>query len=110
MPGIVLASVKSVESDRLICHDAGGFIDRIRIDAMILHIALGARYEESMGGVVDAMSAVLIAFFMRWLGDFEWWKVVVVSVGNSVFFFLVFEVWFKIPLPKGPLEALLRIN
>jgi putative tricarboxylic transport membrane protein len=54
-------------------------------------------------------SAVFIAFFMRWLGKYPWWKTVAVSVGNSVVFFLIFEVWFKIPLPKGPLENLLGI-
>jgi len=55
-------------------------------------------------------SAVFVAFFMRWLGKYPWWKVAAVSVGNSVVFFLIFEVWFKIPLPKGPLEAVLRLN
>ena len=54
-------------------------------------------------------STVFIAFFMRWLGKYPWWKTVAVSVGNSVVFFLIFEVWFKIPLPKGPLENLLGI-
>jgi len=54
-------------------------------------------------------SAVFIAFFMRWLGKYPWWKTAAVSVGNSVVFFLIFEVWFKIPLPKGPLENLLGI-
>jgi putative tricarboxylic transport membrane protein len=55
-------------------------------------------------------STLFIALFMRWLGKYEWWKVAAVSVGNSVVFFLIFEIWFKIPLPKGPLEALLRLN
>jgi putative tricarboxylic transport membrane protein len=55
-------------------------------------------------------SAVFVAFFMRWLGKYEWWKVAAVSIGNSVFFFVIFEIWFKIPLPKGPLEAFLRLN
>ena len=55
-------------------------------------------------------SILFIGFFMRWLGKYEWWKLVAVSIGNSVFFFIIFEVWFKIPLPKGPLEALLRLN
>ena len=54
-------------------------------------------------------SALFIAFFMRWLGKYPWWKVAVVSIGNSVVFFLIFEVWFKVPLPKGPLENLLGI-
>jgi putative tricarboxylic transport membrane protein len=55
-------------------------------------------------------SVLFIGFFMRWLGKYDWWKLAAVGVGNSVFFFLVFEVWFKIPLPKGPLEAWLRLN
>jgi putative tricarboxylic transport membrane protein len=54
-------------------------------------------------------STVFIAFFMRWLGKYPWWKVAAVSIGTSVVFFLVFETWFKVPLPKGPLEAALGL-
>ena len=54
-------------------------------------------------------SIVFIAFFMRWLGKYAWWKVATVSIGTMVVFFLIFEVWFKVPLPKGPLENLLGI-
>jgi hypothetical protein len=28
----------------------------------------------------------------------------------SAVFFVLFEVWFKLPLPKGPLEAWLGLN
>ena len=57
------------------------------------------------------VSAVLfIAFFMRWLGKYPWWKVAAVSLGNSIVFFLIFERWFLVPLPKGPLESLLGLN
>ncbi len=55
-------------------------------------------------------SAIFVAFFMRWLGKYPWWKVALVSIGNSVTFFLVFELWFLVPLPKGPLEAWLHVN
>ena len=55
-------------------------------------------------------SAVYVAFFMRWLGKYSWWKVAAVSIGNSVAFFLIFEIWFKVPLPKGPVEALLGLD
>jgi putative tricarboxylic transport membrane protein len=54
-------------------------------------------------------STVFIAFFMRWLGKYAWWKVAAVSIGNSVVFFVIFEFWFKVPLPKGPLESLLGL-
>ena len=54
--------------------------------------------------------ALFVAFFMRWLGKYPWWKVAAVSIGNSVAFFLIFEIWFLVPLPKGPLEALLGLD
>jgi putative tricarboxylic transport membrane protein len=57
------------------------------------------------------VSAVLfIGFFMRWLGKYPWWKVALVSLGTAVVLYLVFEKWFKVPLPKGPLENLLGLG
>lgn len=57
------------------------------------------------------VAAILyVGFFMRWLGRYAWWKLIAVAFGNSLFFYLVFEVWFKLPLPKGPLEALLGLD
>jgi putative tricarboxylic transport membrane protein len=56
------------------------------------------------------VSAVLfIAFFMRWLGKYPWWKVAAVSLAAAVVFYMIFEVWFLVPLPKGPLEGWLGI-
>jgi hypothetical protein len=55
-------------------------------------------------------SAIFVAFFMRWLGKYEWWKVAAVSIGNSIVFFFVFEIWFKVPLPKGIVERLLGLD
>ena len=55
-------------------------------------------------------STLFIAYFMRWLGRYPWATTVGVAVGVSVVFFLLFEVWFKLPLPKGPLEAALGLN
>ena len=54
--------------------------------------------------------ALFIAFFMRWLGKYPWWKVVAVSLGTVVVFYMVFEIWFKVPLPKGIVERLLGLN
>jgi len=57
------------------------------------------------------VSAILyVSYFMRVLGAYAWWKLAAVAVGNSTVFFLIFEVWFKIPLPKGPLERLLGLD
>lgn len=55
-------------------------------------------------------SALFIGFFMRWLGKYPWWKVALVSVGAVVAFYLVFDVWFLVPLPKGPVESFLGIG
>ena len=55
-------------------------------------------------------STVYIAYFMWHLGKYSWLKIVPVSVGVSVAFFLIFEVWFQVPLPKGPLEAYLGLG
>ena len=54
-------------------------------------------------------SAVYIALFMVVLGKFSWVKSVIAAVVINVVFFLMFEVWFKVPLFKGawnPLEFL----
>jgi len=59
---------------------------------------------------IYAASVVFVAFFMRWLGKYAWWKVAAVSVGTAVALYLVFEMWFKVPLPKGPLENLLGLG
>lgn len=55
-------------------------------------------------------SVLFIIGFMRWLGKYSWLKSVAVAVGVSLFFFLMFEVGFKVPLPKGPLEAALGLD
>ena len=55
-------------------------------------------------------SILFIGFFMRWLGKYAWWKVVLVSVGVVVLLYWVFEIWFKVPLPKGPAESWLGVD
>ena len=52
-------------------------------------------------------SAIFIAWFMHTHGKFAIPKVSLVSIGVPVTLFLLFEIWFLVPLPKGPLERLL---
>lgn len=59
---------------------------------------------------IYASSVLFIGFFMRWLGRYPWWKVLLVSLATAVAFYVIFEIWFKVPLPKGPLESLLGLN
>jgi hypothetical protein len=51
-------------------------------------------------------SAIYVAGFMRDLGKFSWVRSVVTALAMAVLFFLMFEVWFKVPLFKGSLDPL----
>ena len=51
-------------------------------------------------------SAVYITLFMVILGKYKWFKSVVISLAVIVLFFLMFEVWFKVPLYKGSIDLL----
>jgi hypothetical protein len=49
--------------------------------------------------------AIYLFFYMRLVGRHSWASVVSLSLSIPVAIFLVFEKWFLVPLPKGPLEA-----
>jgi putative tricarboxylic transport membrane protein len=71
----------------------------------LVYVALIVNPWMSLG--IYVASTLFIAFFMRYLAHYSWGKIAAVSVGTMFVFFLMFEVWFKVPLPKGPLEAAL---
>jgi putative tricarboxylic transport membrane protein len=52
-------------------------------------------------------SALFIGFFMKFLGKYGALKIALVSLGTVVVFFVLFEIWFKVPLPKSFIEAAL---
>jgi hypothetical protein len=54
-------------------------------------------------------SAILIAVFMKWLGKYRWDIMAAVALGVPVAVYVLFEKWFLVPLPKGPLEDLLGL-
>jgi putative tricarboxylic transport membrane protein len=55
-------------------------------------------------------SAIFILAFMLAIGREGVVRSVLVSVGVPFALFLMFEKWFLVPLPKGPLETLLGLN
>jgi putative tricarboxylic transport membrane protein len=88
----------------------GIFVEWEKLKLVLAVLVPSAIYVATIGWIgIYVSSALFIAFFMRWLGKYVWWKVAVVSVGVMVVFFLIFESWFKVPLPKGPLENLLGV-
>lgn len=54
-------------------------------------------------------SILLIGLFMRWLGHYGWATVAGVAFGVPAIAFMMFEKWFLVPLPKGPIEDLLGL-
>jgi hypothetical protein len=86
------------------------FVERGQLKLVLSVLIPSMVYVALVGWLGIYVSAVLfIALFMRWLGKYPWWKVALVSLGNSIVFFLVFERWFLVPLPKGPVEAWLGL-
>jgi hypothetical protein len=47
---------------------------------------------------------LLIGVFMRWFGKYGWPMVLTIAIAVPVLTFFMFEIWFLVPLPKGPLE------
>jgi hypothetical protein len=54
-------------------------------------------------------SFLLIAYFMKRHGQYGWPLTAAVSVAVPLAFFLLFERWFLVLLPKGPIERALGL-
>jgi hypothetical protein len=50
-------------------------------------------------------SGLYLAVYMRWIGRYPVVAAAVLGVAFPVVTFLVFEKWFLVPMPKGPLEG-----
>ena len=48
---------------------------------------------------------LFIGYFMMVLGKYSLLKTLPVVIAVPVILFVVFEIWFLVPLPKGPVEA-----
>jgi putative tricarboxylic transport membrane protein len=85
--------------------DARPFITRqaLRPVLTMLVPAAAAVALMQVGGLYVA-SALYLAFYMRWVGRHTWAAVLAVGLGFPLLTFVVFERWFLVPMPKGPLE------
>jgi hypothetical protein len=90
----------------------GGDGDEVFVDSVQLKRVLSVLVPSAIyAAVIMALglylaSAIFIALFMIILGKYPPIKSVVVGVAVNVLFFLMFEVWFKVPLYKGALDPL----
>jgi putative tricarboxylic transport membrane protein len=77
----------------------------VRVLAMLLPFA---GYVLALGYIgIYVASALYIALFMWWFGRYAPSRGIAVGVVIATVLFLMFEVWFLVPLPKGPIEHLL---
>lgn len=49
-------------------------------------------------------SAILAAAYLHFLGGYRWWMGIAFGVAVALVAFLVFDIWFLVSLPKGPIE------
>ena len=54
-------------------------------------------------------TALYLGIVMRVQGGYRLVTAIAAAVATSVFFYVVLEMWFRVPLLKGPLEAALGI-
>jgi hypothetical protein len=87
--------------------DEGTFVDREQVTRVLQVLLPAAVYVLGIWFLgLYVASAIYIALFMIVLGKYPAGKSVVLAVIVIAAFFVMFEVWFKVPLYKGTLEPL----
>lgn len=87
--------------------NTGVFVDREQLTRVLSVLVPAMVYVLVMVFVgIYVASAIYIALFMIVLGKYAPIKSVLLGVAVNAFFFVMFEVWFKVPLYKGTLDPL----
>jgi hypothetical protein len=97
--GINLAAVISGARDNRLF---AGWSQLIKVISLLVPTAIYVALIPWTG--IYVASALLIAVFMKWLGDYGWGMIAAISIGVPLVTFVIFERWFLVPLPKGPIE------
>ena len=87
--------------------DGRAFVDREQLGRVLSVFIPAIVYVLAIVFVgIYVASAIYIAVFMVVLGKYAAWKAALIGFLVSAAFFLMFEVWFKVPLYKGSLHPL----
>jgi hypothetical protein len=87
--------------------NTGPFVDSQQLKRVLSVLIPAAVYVLAVQFVgMYVASAIYIALFMIILGKYSWVKGAAAALVVSTLFFLMFEVWFKVPLFKGSLDPL----
>ena len=82
------------------------FIRREQIEPVLKALVPAVAFVLLTGLVGLYVAAGLyLGVYMRWIGRYSWAAILVLALAFPVITFLVFEKWFLVPMPKGPLEA-----
>lgn len=86
------------------------FAERTQLASVLAVLAPMAVYVGAIAWLgIYVASFLLIAYFMRRHGKYGWTATAVVSAAVPLGVYLVFERWFLVLLPKGPLESLMGL-
>ena len=84
----------------------GPFVTAARLRPVLTVLAPATAMVLVMEGLgLYVASALYLAFYMRWVGRHAWSTIVALGLGVPIVTFVIFERWFLVPMPKGPLEA-----
>jgi hypothetical protein len=87
--------------------DGRAFVDREQLGRVLSVFIPAIVYVLAIVFVgIYVASAIYIALFMVVLGKYAVWKAALIGFLVNAAFFLMFEVWFKVPLYKGSLHPL----
>ena len=104
---VVSAIVTLINAVRSNAEEAGEFVGHAELKLVLAVLLPSIVYVAFIGFIgIYVASAAFITIFMVWQGKFSIVKSLAVAIPVNIFLFFMFEVWFKIPLPKGPLEAM----
>ena len=105
----LVSAVRGVDAD-----GGDNFVSKAALGRVLAVLIPTAIYVLVIGGIgpipglgIYVASAIFIALFMLVFGKEGPIRTVLVSIGVPLLLFFMFERWFLVPLPKGPLEAML---
>jgi putative tricarboxylic transport membrane protein len=97
---ILIQSFRSPQEGVFVTYEQLGMVVRV-LGPLVLFVAL----VQPLGLYVAA--GIFILVFMGIIGTSRWWSIALTAVLVPLVCFWIFELQFRVPLPKGPLEAAL---
>jgi putative tricarboxylic transport membrane protein len=87
---------------------SSNFVDRSQLKQVLQVLVPTIAFVILIGFLgIYVAAAIFITFFMWWLGKYPIYRIAPIALFVPLFLFVMFEIWFLVPLPKGPLETAL---